>query len=252
MMKRFIFPALLMLLAASQAAGSSGSAQLYNRANDHYTKKEYHQALDLYTELLDRGIENPLLYYNTANGYYRIGRVGYAVLYYEKALRIRPFDRETRKNLRFVRSGLTDRIQPLYENGFTLLRTFFSYMKLRILIFLEIVFFTIFAGFLCLFSLFPVQRARLRRGLTVSGILFFVLLCGVIGSAAYSRIHPSGIITAEEVDVKSSPIQESETVLTLHEGTKIRVVEKRGDWILFSIADGREGWMVNTNAAFID
>jgi hypothetical protein len=52
-------------------------------------------------------------------------------------------------------------------------------------------------------------------------------------------------------DVKSSPLAESETLFTLHEGTKFRLIENRGEWIRFSIQDGRQGWILQESVAFI-
>lgn len=37
----------------------------------------------------------------------------------------------------------------------------------------------------------------------------------------------------------------------LHEGTKIRVVESNGDWVLIKLDNGNEGWLKQTELGII-
>ena len=44
--------------------------------------------------------------------------------------------------------------------------------------------------------------------------------------------------------VKSSPSSDKSTDLfILHEGTKVKILEKTGSWTNISLADGRQGWI---------
>ena len=51
------------------------------------------------------------------------------------------------------------------------------------------------------------------------------------------------IIFAESVAAREAPNLGSEISFTLHEGTKIQIVEKDTDWALIEIANGKEGWI---------
>jgi len=244
-MKRFAPMLLVSILCLAQgAAASPENAEIYNRANTLYTNKEYFEALELYLELENRGVQNPALYYNLANTYFKLGMNGYAVLYYERALILKPFDRDIRANLNHIEMQLEDRIRPLYdERMFKFLRVLGSFMRLKTTVYLETVLFGILMILLLLFLFLPHARQRLRRALYVMGILYAVVLVAMISQYAYQKRYPQGIVLQKELDVKSSPLTGSERLFTLHEGNKFKLIERRGEWIRLSIADGRQGWI---------
>jgi tetratricopeptide (TPR) repeat protein len=252
-MKRLLFIILLSaILPLHIAQASVENAEIYNSANDLYSKKEYHEALDLYLELANRGIQNPLLYYNVANTYFKTGNIGHAVLYFERALLLKPLDRDIRANLDHVRSQLEDKIAPLYEEGvLKLLRKVFSFPNIKIFVYLEIVLFSTLIIILLFFLFLSHSRTRLKNPIIVIGVVYLAVLIGLISQFAYEKKFPQGIILRKELDVKSSPLVESETLFTLHEGTKFRLIESRGEWIRFSIQDGRQGWILQESVAFI-
>ena len=252
-MRRFIFFSIINAALLLQSAYASvENAHIYNSANELYTKKEYHEALELYQELANRGIQNPSLYYNLANTNFKIGNIGYAVLYFERALLLKPFDRDIRSNLDHVRAQLEDKIRPLYDEGiFRLLRRLFSFLRLKITAYLEIILFTSLVVLLLFFLFLPHSRHRLKNPLIVVGTVYMIILIGMISQSSYERKYPKGIILQKVLEVKSSPLAESETLFTLHEGTKFKLIEQRGEWIRFSTQDGRQGWILQESVELI-
>jgi hypothetical protein len=83
-------------------------------------------------------------------------------------------------------------------------------------------------------------------------VLYTAVLIGMISQYTYSKRYPRGIILEKILDVKASPLAESETIYTLHEGTKFKLIERRGDWIRLVIADGRQGWILQQSVALIN
>ena len=51
------------------------------------------------------------------------------------------------------------------------------------------------------------------------------------------------VVFAEMVLVKSEPQKASNTVFTLHEGTKVFVLETLENWKKIQLIDGTEGWI---------
>jgi tetratricopeptide (TPR) repeat protein len=252
MRRLLLFLILFAVIPLHFAQASIENAEIYNSANDFFTNKEYHEALELYQELINRGVQNPLLYYNLASTYYKIGDVGNAVLYFERALRLKPFDRDIRANLNHVRSGLEDKIRPLYDEGILrLLRKLFSFPNVKTIVYVEIVLFSILIILLLSFLFLPHARIRLKRSIIIIGVIYVATLIGMISQFTYERKFPQGILLQKVVDVKSSPLVESETLFSLHEGSKFRLIENRGEWIRFSIQDGRQGWIIRESVAFI-
>ncbi len=251
---RIILPLVLLLTVSPLYFGytDTESAKLYNAANEHYTGKEYHEALDLYIELVERGVQHPSLFYNLANTYFNIGMAGHAVLYFERALLLKPFDRDIRSNLIYVRENLEDKIVPLYDEGaLRFIRLLISLMKLKITVTLELILFTLCFILILFFFFLPHARNKLRKPLIAVAAVYMVVLIGVVSQYSHEKRHPKGIIIQKELEVKSSPLAESESIFTLHQGTKFKIIEVRGEWIRFAIEDGRQGWILKDAVSLI-
>ena len=72
---------------------------LFENANKFYNEGKYLEANYLYRDIVSSNIISKDLYYNFASSYAAIGSNGYAVLYYEKALNIAPFDKEIKNTI---------------------------------------------------------------------------------------------------------------------------------------------------------
>jgi len=46
-------------------------------------EEKFDEAVKLYNQIIDNGYEGAELYYNLGNAYFRLGKLGYAILYYE-------------------------------------------------------------------------------------------------------------------------------------------------------------------------
>jgi SH3-like domain-containing protein len=46
------------------------------------------------------------------------------------------------------------------------------------------------------------------------------------------------------VTVKSSPSEKGTNLFVIHEGLKVRVTDKLGDWLEVRLADGNKGWLM--------
>lgn len=80
----------------------------WRQANAAYEQGRYDVAVDRYTAVLNAGYVSGALYYNLGTAYYRLGRVGQSVRYYEKARRLRPDDPRIAHNLRMVRADVPE------------------------------------------------------------------------------------------------------------------------------------------------
>src|SRR5690606_36319050 len=66
----------------------------------------------------------------------------------------------------------------------------------------------------------------------------------------YKTDHPA-IVFPKEVTVNSEPNNRSQEAFKLHEGTKVQVLEKLGDWNKISLTDGKTGWIPSTDIKLI-
>ena len=101
-----------------QKAGPSSLAaveQVWDTANTAYINADYHRAIDAYRQLLLRGYASDKLYYNLANAYFKVGRYGKAILFYNRALRLAPGDADIRYNLDVANTFTKDKIAVVPE-----------------------------------------------------------------------------------------------------------------------------------------
>ena len=107
----------LGLLTAEVCAGQGA---FFDEGNQRYQAGDFDGALERYAQILDDGLESGELYYNIGNTYFKLGELGPAILYYERARRLMPSDGDLLANLELARSLTADEIAPL--PGFWLFR----------------------------------------------------------------------------------------------------------------------------------
>ena len=74
---------------------------LFAAANKSYQQEKYMEALEGYQKIEKLDLKSSSLYFNMANIYYKTNQVAPAVLYYEKALKLAPNDKDIQFNLDF-------------------------------------------------------------------------------------------------------------------------------------------------------
>jgi tetratricopeptide (TPR) repeat protein len=239
------FLSFLFITDLSFASDVNSSMQ---QAGEYYRNSEFEQAIKIYEQLRSEGYEGTSLCFNLANSYYRIGKLGYAILNYERSLKISPSDEDVKHNLAFANLGTVDRIQPLptfflfvwWEallaslsvNAWTY-TTFFFYLFLMILIVLYFFAKTIFQQKLILFSGLGL--------LLVLAITIFLLIVKI----NREQTLISGVVVEQSITVKTSPDFKSTDAFVIHEGLKVILEDKLDDWLKIKLADGKVGWVEN-------
>jgi SH3-like domain-containing protein len=92
----------------------------------------------------------------------------------------------------------------------------------------------------------------------ISFVFSIVLLIGLIvvygfGNSALNgkKENKFAIILAKEVKITNEPNATASMKFSLHEGTKVRIVEANSDWVLIKIDNGNEGWVKQTDIGII-
>ena len=97
MMKETFLSAILILavvVPAGPVKAAESGVGLYNLGNRHYSEERYDEAMKAYLGALEPGIENVALLYNLGNATLKTGRLGEAILYYERGTELDPKDEE--------------------------------------------------------------------------------------------------------------------------------------------------------------
>jgi SH3-like domain-containing protein len=67
-----------------------------------------------------------------------------------------------------------------------------------------------------------------------------------MANATMNRIEANteAIILAPLVEVKNSPSADERNAFVLHEGTKVKIRQQRGEWFEIKLANGSVGWVL--------
>jgi len=233
-------------LFCASTISASEVVERIDKGNTYYREGAYENAIEEYKNLVDEGYIGTSLFYNLGNSYYRIGKIGYSILYYEKALKLSPTDEDIKHNLRFVRLSTVDRIQPLpkfflFDWWEALLDSFsvngWAYI---VFVFYLLVLFLVAVYFFA--RSIQQQKIVLLSGITSVFILALSISLLVVKMNREATLI-GGVIVEQVVTVKSSPDPKSTDAFVIHEGLKVNLEDKLDTWVKIRLADGKVGWV---------
>lgn len=248
---------LAMLLCSSMIpilAQNFDPIRTFHEANTLYTAGKYQEALSLYMLLDSLGYQSGELYYNAGNTYYKLGQIGKAVLYYEKAKQFIDGDDDLQTNLNLALLQSKDKIPELPKFFLeALLENILDFFSLNTLGFLVLLF------LYCTAILFIFQLRNLFGFNSLTGQIFkytflVLLTLSVTLFVLKSSRHASdrhAVILRPAVNLKSEPRQQSATISVIHEGLKVEISRKESGWIEIKLPDGTKGWIENHEAGEI-
>lgn len=226
------------------------SINLNEQAIEAYENGQYNRAIELLEkekeEHLAKGEESADLYYNLGNSYFRNNDIAKALLYYEKALLLKPGDKDIRHNIEYANTKIEDKI---VVNNTTFLSSWFqaiqNLMSSNSWAWFAVICFILFIA--CLFMFFFTKTRLSKQIAFYTGILLMVLIIfsNIFSYRQKSHVmnRNSAIVISASVPVRSSPDVNSKEVFLLHSGTKIRITKEDRGWCEIEIADGNVGWM---------
>jgi len=237
---------LFILLLTSQFFFAQSS---FEKGNDLYQKGKYEQAISEYESVLATKQHSAELYFNLGNCYYKLNKVAPAIYNYEKALVLNPDDAEISNNLKFAQKLQIDEIKEVPQVGFSkMVHDFTSIFHYNtwagISVGLATLFLLFFIGYY--FSQTALSKRVFFFGMFVLLFLLLISVAAAISEKDHYENEKPAIVFAEMVLVKSEPQSASNTVFTLHEGTKVFVLEILDNWKKIQLTDGTEGWIEKT------
>lgn len=247
--------ALLMFCAPSAFAMDSASADsLWNAGIQAYSEGNAAGALEAWSGIESAGLESAELYANIGDAHFRLSSLGKAVLYYEKALKLDPSYQDARHNLEFANAQITDKVKDL--PGFFLknwTRGFANIFSADAWAVFSLVLLALALAAVIVFLL--IRDIRWRKAGFASGItalVLFLICFGMMLSQRTLYLAEDEAVVVQPVCVaKSSPANDASNLFVLHEGTKVDVLERAGDWMEIQLSDGRKAWVEATEIEII-
>ncbi|MCK5099162.1 MAG: BatD family protein, partial [Desulfobacteraceae bacterium] len=213
-----------------------------------YKAGEFKTAATQFESVAKAPINNPYLFYNLGNAYFKSGDIGHAVLWYERAKRLAPNDPDLKFNLAYAKGRLTDKTEETVNMVDVL---FFWDDLIRInssqmaSVLLAFAFFA-WAGFRV------IKQKHIFSGTGILICSIFILVTAVTCITMVkqtAQLH--AIIIEEQVDVRSGVLNNATQLFTLHAGTQVRVQEKRNNYLKVFFAKDKVGWIKASFAKII-
>lgn len=214
-------------------------------ANKLYINGNYEDAVKIYEKLMDTGVKNGYLYFNSANAYFRIGELGKAIFYYRKALEFLPRDADIKFNLNYARQKTIDKIEKKISWMENLKAPAENFSEKEAYIFLAV--FMTLTFIIFVISIF--YKMYLLKWLKV-GFLILTLFFIYVVTIKYFTL-PYGVVTSkEEVRVYSGVGMANVVLFTIHEGTEFNIKDSYESWKLIELLDGKKGWMEASDCVY--
>lgn len=246
MLKKEILTAVFLLFSA--LIFSQNNTALFEKGNQLYKSQNYQEAIDQWKKIIKNGETSEDLYFNLGNAYYKLNKIGPAIYYYEKAKKLAPNDASINNNLTYAKNARVDVIAPLPETIFNkLYKTVSGMLSHKGWAIASIVFSVSFSIlFLLYYFSFSEHKKRL---FFITAMLSLIFLLSSLTLAFMTHLDikndHTAIVFATESQVKTEPNMNSETAFTLHEGTKVQVLDKLENWTHIMLENGKEGWIIS-------
>src|SRR5690554_103256 len=239
----FIFPC-ARISAEEYPVRVPNPQSLFFQANSLYEQNRYEEAAACYQQLVDYGYEGGNLYFNLGNTYYKLGRTGPAVLYYEKAKRLMPRDADLRANLSYALEGVEEGT-PNWKREFLLNLT--GFFPTEQLVIIASFCFFLFTAVVIAALLFP-EKVRAAYRPWWLGFLFFFgsflfFFLTLLGFQYYDRLTPGGVAVEKGGVIRYEPLKEATVHFTLSEGSRVKIAGEKDNWYLITRRDGKRGWV---------
>ena len=241
-MKRHV---LIVIFLLSAFVFAQNTVQ-FEKGNSLYSQGQYEEAIEAYKSILETNFHSAELYYNLGNAYYKLNKVAPSIFYYEKALQLAPNDADIKNNLAFARNMTIDAIYPIPEsavakflNSITNFMSFDAWAKTAVIL---------VCCFVILFLIYYFAYSTLRKRVAFIGSMVLLMLVVLTLALAFHKYNLDNndnpaIVFIQESKVRTEPNSRSEESFTLHEGTKVQILDTVKNWKRIKLADGKTGWI---------
>lgn len=234
------------IVNATSKLGSRNLVISKSLADSAYIRNDFTTAIQIYEMILRTG-ESADIYYNLGNSYYKIGDIAKAILNYERALILKPANKDIRSNLEIARAKTVDKVTDVPELFFiTWLKSITNSMGIQSWAIIAISFFLLFIVSIYIF--FFSTKIVARKTFFILA-LFFLVFCVIANiSAAFQRMvrlnRMNAIIISPSVTIRSTPNDNGTSLFILHEGRKVFIKDdSMKDWKEIQLEDGNVGWV---------
>ncbi|MFB6258988.1 MAG: tetratricopeptide repeat protein [Flavobacteriales bacterium] len=236
---------LSFLFAMLSAFGRNKDPEpLLDSAAKAYDNEKYERSLELYRKVA-RSYRSPSLYYNMGNAAFRAGDLGHAILYYRKAEKKAPWDEDIQHALSIAKEKTRDDFKSKAGKGLNAaFKDFLVASPLGDWWVWSMASSSLAGATLILLTFIP----RNRRSIAWSFLSLFLFITLIfygadMGKRAIMGHKQNGVIIAPSAQVLSEPRANASIAFVLHEGTTLKVLEKKERRVEIKTPDDQVGWI---------
>lgn len=206
-------------------------------AEDLYRQGHYASALGEYEQLLQDYPNDPNLYYNIGNCYFKMGSKGLAVANYYRAWRLAPRDADIRHNLALALQNSSERFVPAGMPE-VLHKVFFSLTDAE----LEGLLFSVFWLF-CIVGTIWLLKRQLTKTACVIGVVLLLLTGWYIWRVQLDQ-QPLAVVASPLAELRSGPGANFPASAKVAQGHLLLLQDSRDKWIEVIVkSQGIKGWI---------
>ena len=206
-------------------------------AEEMYRSGKFAAALGEYENLLQTYPNDPHLYYNIGNCYFKMGSLGLAVANYYRAFRLAPGDKDIRHNLSMSLQNSGERLVPAGMPEI-MHRTFFS-LRLNEVKGLFLLGLWLFCMLGCIWLL---KRRFGRAALTVLAVV--LVLAAWYGWRFKIEKTPLAVVASPIAELRSGPGNNFPASANVGQGHLLIVQDAKDNWYDVIVkSQGLQGWI---------
>lgn len=245
--------ALMLLLLQSCENRTAPVEQCFINGNTFYQQKKWDSAAHYYQLCVASHSINATVYYNLGNSWYRLGKMGYAVLAYKQALKRRPDYKAAADNLSLAENKLPNRVigpEPVFFQRWWQAMTRPDRAELWAIV--ALIFFTLAITMLIARKIGKGGSFTTIRVIVIAFILWILCLVMAFASAMAVKTTNEAVVIVPSVTLRQSGSEQSAGMGKVTEGTVARLDSAGNTWLSVTLPDGRVGWLPTTAARVVN
>lgn len=223
--------------------------EVFQNAVTAFENKDYDSSLELFLSLENQGINNPDLFYNIGNCYFRLGSFGKSILYYKRALKLDTNHKAAKRNLEYVLTFTQDKqIEEEPDLISSIWQRLQNSLSLNTLAIILLVLFSLSVFLIILMLTRFRRRDKTSLIFVFSILLIFIFSISIISYVKYNARFDSteAVLIVTSAIGYSGPGEDFTRVFTIHEGMIFEVEKTESEWSLIKLANGLGGWIKKT------
>ena len=243
-MKNIFLTGIVLLVVVFRSLAADSIADAWQKGTEHYRQKKYDSAAVYFNRVATARPHSTDVFYNLGNTYYRMDKIGLAILNYERALHADPDNKNAKANLLVAQNHMSNHVQEA--------DTIFLVTWWDVLISASLQ--TTWALLSLLLSVAAVAVMWVRKKATKTGagkvspllvalgVIWFCTTVLAIASAAGSAGDNAAVVMQEDAPLMQEA-HAGKAVSLIPEGTLVRIKGSKESYIEVTLPDGRTGWM---------